>query len=111
MKKTPYNFFYLNESFSVPGAWFISVDYEKFECGLVKEGSWNVLPARVLGISYPDWLRFCRDEFHAIINGKNCLYIVPYFKDKAVALELTKLLNNRANLLYLSNYDSIDNKD
>ena len=60
-------------------------------------GSCNVIMARLFNVSFPDFLRLCRDEFGAELVGKNTLYPVPYFKQKALAQLLCDNLNARAN--------------
>jgi len=59
-------------------------------------GSWAVFEARVMGLSYANYLRMCRDEFGAKICGKNCLYPVAYFDNTDKVKKLIKFLNKRA---------------
>lgn len=56
-------------------------------------GSYNILPARILGLSYANYLRMCRDLYGAEITGKNNGYPVAYFKEKENAEKLVKLLD------------------
>lgn len=63
------------------------------------KGSANIMMARVMGLTYADYLRFCRDEFNAIIEGKNNLYPVAYFDFSEGLDVLLKLLNKRAQYL------------
>ena len=60
------------------------------------KGSFNVLGARVLGLSYADYCRLCRDEYGARIVGKGCLYCFPVFLDKKSAQRAVSLLNEAA---------------
>lgn len=60
------------------------------------KGSFNVLGARVLGLSYADYCRLCRDEYGARIVGKGCLYCFPVFPDKKSAQRVVSLLNETA---------------
>ncbi len=57
------------------------------------QGSWNVLPARVLGISYDTYLRFCRDELGARIVGKEGRYPYPYFQMNQATKDFLVFLN------------------
>ena len=57
----------------------------------IKEGSYNVLFARIFGLSYPDFLRCVRDVFGAEIRGKNCRY--PYFIFKTASPEANNFVN------------------
>lgn len=62
-------------------------------------GSYNVLLARLMNLSYADYLRMCRDLYGAEIIGKNKLYPVAYFSGETEKLkELVKLLNKRVEL-------------
>lgn len=88
-------YFYLDETPVMPGYYFIRVDHTKFGIGPTV-GSYNLLQARLLNISYANYLRLCRDEFGAIISGKNTYYPVAYFGDKLLAHQLMRLLNARA---------------
>ena len=60
-------------------------------------GSFNVICARLMNLSYANYLRVCRDVYDAEIIGKGTLYPVAYFNDKLKVNQLCKLLNARAN--------------
>lgn len=87
--------FYLDESPYQPGKWMVRMHHDKFFCTST-EGSYHVLEARLLGLSYAWYLRMCRDELSAEIIGKGSLYPVAYFKDKLLGQKLCKLLNAAA---------------
>lgn len=93
--------FIIEESMSVPGKAVISPVHEKFYLnGISKEGgSYNIICARLMGLSYAQYLRFCRDCLGAEITGKGHLYPVAHFPRGAVLYQFVKLLNNRANLI------------
>ena len=59
-------------------------------------GSFAVLPARLLGLSFADYLRMCRDILGAEIIGKGSKYPVVYFPKNATTRQFIKLLNGRA---------------
>lgn len=86
--------FYLDESAYNPGKYMIrvNVDLIPFTTTI---GSLNLLAARLLNLSYAQYLRFCRDIVGAEIRGKNNLYPVAYFKRDALSDQLVKLLNAR----------------
>ena len=63
------------------------------------EGSFNVIGARLLNLSYAQYLRMCRDMLGATIFGKDSLYPIPLFKDIKMAHALSSLLNARANII------------
>lgn len=87
--------FYLDETPYQPGKMMIRMHHDKFFCTSTT-GSYNILPARLLGLSYAWYLRMCRDELGADIIGKGSLYPVPYFTNKILADQLVKLLNKCA---------------
>ena len=50
------------------------------------------MPARFLGLTYANYLRYCRDVFQAKLTGKNNLYPIPYFQNKEKLEELISIL-------------------
>lgn len=88
-------FFYLDESSCNPGYYLIRPDFDKLPL-LHTEGSYVILPARLCGISYPQYLRMCRDCFDAKILGKNELYPRVLFKKSEKTTLLLKMLNTYA---------------
>ena len=90
-------YFYLEESSSHPGKYKISMNFDMLP-GIRTTGSYNLLPARLLGLSYAEYLRYCRDIYKAEIIGKNNMYPVAYFKDNTATGELIKMLNSRMQL-------------
>ena len=86
------------ESASYPGKYLIKPIYDNFHL-TGTEGSYNVICARVMGLTYAQYLRMCRDCFGAEIIGKGHLYPVAYFKLSTQLLALVDDLNARANLI------------
>ena len=86
------------ESASYPGKYIIRADLDKFHLNYT-EGSYNVMQARLFGLSYPQFLRMCRDCFGAEIIGKGSMYPVAYFKFSKQLNDLIDGLNARANLI------------
>jgi hypothetical protein len=87
-------YFYLEESPYHPGKYRVAINFDTLP-GIRTIGSYNLLPARLLGLSYADYLRYCRDVYKAEIIGKNNMYPVAYFKDNMAAGDLIRSLNNR----------------
>lgn len=52
---------------------------------LLNGGSLNILPARLLNLTYPDYLRLCRDAYGADLYGREG-YSYPVFKTKPTQL-------------------------
>lgn len=90
--------FQREESASYPGKYLIKPIHENFCLGPT-EGSYNVICARVMGLTYAQYLRMCRDCFGAEIVGKGHLYPLAYFKMSNQLLDLVDNLNARANLI------------
>jgi hypothetical protein len=87
-------YFYLEESPYHPGKYRVAINFDTLP-GIRTIGSYNLLPARLLGLSYADYLRYCRDVYKAEIIGKNNMYPVAYFKDNMAVGDLIRSLNNR----------------
>lgn len=80
--------------------YFITLNHDAFKSclpnGFEEGGAGAVLLARISGLSFPDYLRMCRDIGGAELIGKNTLYPVPYFKFTEGLYAITKWLNKRA---------------
>lgn len=60
------------------------------------DGSYDVFIAKLLGLSYPDYLRYARDRLGAELIGKNKRYITVLFDgDNPTVQIFIKLLNKR----------------
>ena len=88
-------FFYLDESSVFKGKLHIRLNHSNFLFPNGTEGSYAVIVARVLNLSYPDYLRYCRDRLGAKLIGKHTMYVVPYFDDTPEVQLFIKLLNRR----------------
>ena len=86
------------ESASYPGKYIIRPIHDNFHLDST-EGSFNLICARLMGLSYAQYLRMCRDCFGAEIIGKGSLYPVAYFKFSEKLKDLVDGLNARANLV------------
>ena len=82
-EETPYN----------PGKFVVRPVHENLPLKYTT-GSYNILAARLLNLSYANYLRMCRDIYGAEITGKGRLYPVAYFDGETSKLkELISLLN------------------
>ena len=88
-------FFYVDETPYFPGKFVIRLYHEKFGFSQFK-GSCNCVPAKLMMLSYANYLRLCRDIYGAELQGKNTKYPIALFKDKKNAEALAKELNCRA---------------
>lgn len=90
--------FFRDESATQPGKYMIRADLEKFHLNYT-EGSYNIIGARLMGITYAQYLRMCRDIYGAEIVGKGSLYPYPVFKLSKGLNDLIEQLNARATLV------------
>lgn len=88
------NIFSLRERFD--GNLSIEIPQNIYDICRNSGGSFNVIKARLFGLSYPSYLRMCRDKYKAILKGKNG-YSYTYWRkeDKDSLVELIKELNKR----------------
>ena len=86
------------ESPYYPGKYIIKPIHENFHLEYT-EGSYNVICARLMNLTYAQYLRMCRDCFGAEIIGKGAKYPVAYFKLSQELNDLIEQLNARANLV------------
>lgn len=91
-------YFFAEESAAKPGKYMICLDFNLLPIKTT-EGSYNILPARLLGISYANYCRLCRDSFQGEIQGKGSMYPVCYFKRDDNLNALLRLLNKRMELI------------
>lgn len=56
-----------------------------------RRGSWNILQARVLGITYPQYLKYCM-SYGGQLRGRTG-YSYCVFKDKGICNMICKKLN------------------
>ena len=79
-----------------PGKYMVRLVHENLPLTYTK-GSYNLLAARLMNLSYANYLRMCRDLYGAEIVGKNCMYPIAYFNGETDKMkELVKMLNKRA---------------
>lgn len=83
---------------SYPGKYVIRPIHDNFHLDSTN-GSFNVICARLFGITYANYLRMCRDMFGAEIIGKNSLYPIAVFGFTEKLQELLEQLNARANFV------------
>lgn len=90
--------FEIEESASYPNKFLIKPIHNNFHLDYTT-GSYNIICARLVSLSYADYLRMCRDCFGAEIIGKNSIYPVAYFQNDKRVKSLVDFLNARANFV------------
>lgn len=88
--------FYIDKS-PVSGKYFI---YNHLDFPLKHGGSYSIFCARMLGLSFAQYLRMCRDIFNGELVGKEG-YTKVYFENERDAKPLVELLNKTYNLIKL----------
>lgn len=86
-------YFFLEESPYHPGKYTICLNFDNLP-EMRTSGSFNLLPARLLNLSYAQYLRFCRDIVGGEIIGKNNIYPVAYFKKTITTNAFLRTLNS-----------------
>ena len=86
------------EAISHPGKYIIRPVHDNFHLDYT-EGSFNVICARLMGLSYADYLRMCRECFGAEIIGKGSMFPIAIFKFSKDLNDLIDNLNARANMV------------
>lgn len=87
-------YFYLDESPIQPKGMLIRIDFDKLP-QFCTSSSYQVLFARLLNLSYAQYLRFARDCFGAQIVGKNSTYPIVYYPNTKSSYDLVDLLNKQ----------------
>ena len=91
-------YFTLEESPYKPGKYTLRINFDKLP-EMRTTGSFKLLPARLLNLTYAQYLRFCRDIVGGEIVGKNSIYPVAYFSKTITTNAFVRLLNSRMNLV------------
>jgi hypothetical protein len=90
--------FSLEESATRPGKYILVPNWDALHIEQT-EGSGAVMGARLMGLTFAQYLRFCRDICHAEVVGKGRLYPKVYFDKNEETVSFVKLLNGRATLV------------
>ena len=88
-------YFYLEESPIYKNKYIIRLNHDKFLFPTGTSGSYNVFIARVLNLSYADYLRYSRDRLGAELIGKQSRYVMAYYDRNQTTEAFIKLLNKR----------------
>lgn len=91
-------YFVLEQSPFAEGQYTITINFELLP-PMTTTGSYNILFARLMGLSYPQYLRFCRDVLKAEVIGKNTFYPIVYFKKNLETTAFVRLLNTQMNFV------------
>ena len=94
---------YLDESPIYQNKYILRFHADKLPFPNGTNGSYSVLPARLLNLSYTDYLRYARDRLGAELVGKNNQYVIPYFDITPETKMLVKVLNKRLEIILFEN--------
>lgn len=87
--------YFFTDLSSISNKYLIRMDFEKLPLHYT-EGNFTLIAARLLNISYANYLRLARDSFNGQILGRNHSYPNVQFDKESDAAALCKLLNERA---------------
>lgn len=104
-------YFYLDESMMCKGKYTIQMNHDLFPFPTGIGGSYNVLVARILNLSYPQYLRYARDRLGAELIGKGQKYVVAFFDETKEVKALITLLNKRMEYIMSERYDPFEYKE
>lgn len=88
-------YFYLDESPLYTNKYIIRMNFDKFLFPHGTSGSYAVFVARLLNLSYADYLRYARDRLGAELVGKKSKYVTAYYDKNETTLAFINLLNKR----------------
>ena len=88
-------YFYLDASPVYVNKYIIRMNHDKFLFPTGTTGSYAVFVARLLNLTYAEYLRYARDRLGAELVGKKSVYVTAYFDRNEATLEFVKLLNKR----------------
>ena len=86
--------FYPDDIPNEPGYYMVRLEYKDLPFDRI-QSSLNVLPARLLGLSYAEYLRYCRDVLGAVLIGKNSLYVIAIYDSREKAQKAADLFNEK----------------
>lgn len=75
------------------GEYMVRLEDSIYELMGKQSGSFNIVAARILGFSYPDYLRYVRQNHHATLKGKGG-YSYAVYKDRKDCVAVVTLLND-----------------
>lgn len=88
-------YFYLDDIPRYPGSKVIRVKHESWP-PMKTDGSYTILPCRMIGLSYADYLRYCRDVLSAKVVSHGGVYCIVLFEETKEVKEFVADLNRRA---------------
>ena len=80
--------------YSVKGEYFIQLKEVATKYFTPMKGSFSVLNARLMGLTFPDYLRYISAQYNAHIIGKK-IYPTIYFENEQDAKNLANELDKR----------------
>lgn len=109
-------FFYIDESPVYKEKFLIRLNHDFFKKFFPNgtSGSYNILTARVAGLSYARYLRYCRDVLGAEIIGKGHKYPIVFFDRSNDLTSFVKMLNKNMEYIeyiYDHPYDIKENSE
>lgn len=107
-------YFFLDESPMYKEKLLLRMNHDMFNFPNGTRGSYAVFISRILGLSYPDYLRFARDVLGAEIIGKGNKYPICFFTRSQELDQFVKMINKQMEKIMFDcshPYDIIEDED
>lgn len=104
---TKVEYFRLEDSVMAPGKYFIRFDIALVP-GIYTFGNYHIMGARLMNLSFAQYLRFCRDCVGGELIGKGTMYPMVVFNKTPELVALVRLLNTRMNLVMMDRKGETD---
>lgn len=88
------DFFFLDESVLMKGKYCLRINGDNPNWKVSGRGNFNILPARVLGMNYYDYLIFCKEKLGAYIVTREVSVPIPMFKNNQATKDFVAYLNS-----------------
>ena len=91
------------------GEYMVKLTDEMFSLMGCQSGSFNIVAARVLDFTYPDYLRYVRQNHNATLKGKKG-YSYAVYKDRKDCVTVVTLLNDAWKKVEKAMVDKMEDK-
>lgn len=91
------------------GEYMVKLEDSMYELMGKQSGSFNIMAARILGFSYPDYLHYVRQNHNATLKGKKG-YSYAIYKDRKDCVAVVTLLNDAWKKIEKAMVDKMEDK-
>lgn len=90
--------------------YMVGLDDHTYQLIGKQSGSFNIVAARVLDFTYPDYLRYVRQNYNATLKGKKG-YSYAVYKDRKDCVAVVTLLNDTWKKIEKAMVDKMEDKN